>query len=124
ETLLAQDYPDFEVIAVDDRSTDSTGKILDSFASKNKRLRVLHLLELPAGWLGKPHALQEGFEVSSGELLLFTDADVHFLPDTLRRAVSLFTERKLDHLTLMCGLQMRGFWEKMLLTFFAQVFEL
>ena len=57
-------------------------------------------------------------------MLLFTDADVQFLPDTLRRAVSLFHERELDHLTLLCGLVMKGFWEKLVLTFFAVVFQL
>jgi glycosyltransferase involved in cell wall biosynthesis len=123
-TLLALDYPDFEIIAVDDRSTDATPKILAENGAKDSRLRVVHVNELPSGWLGKPHALQKGYEVSSGELLLFTDADVHFKPDTLRRVATLFQERLLDHLTLFCGLQMEGFWEKVVMTFFATVFQL
>ena len=110
QTLSALDYPRLEIIAVDDRSTDATPRILSEHAERDKRLRVVRVDELPKGWLGKPHALQKGYEASSGELLLFTDADVRFLPDTLRRAVSLFRERKLDHLTLLCGLLMEGFW--------------
>jgi glycosyltransferase involved in cell wall biosynthesis len=124
ETLLALDYPKLEIIAVDDRSTDTTPDILAKCARRDTRLRVVRVNELPAGWLGKPHALQKGYEISNGELLLFTDADVQFKPDTLRRVVALFAERKLDHLTLLCGLQMEGFWEKAVLTFFGLVFQL
>jgi len=123
-TLLALDYPNFEIIGVDDRSTDATPNILAEGKAKDSRLQVVRVNELPAGWLGKPHALQKGYEVSSGELLLFTDADVQFKSDTLRRVVSLFQERRLDHLTLFCGLQMEGFWEKTVLTFFGLVFQL
>jgi glycosyltransferase involved in cell wall biosynthesis len=124
KSMMALDYPSLQIIAVDDRSTDATPKILASCAAQDSRLRTMRVEELPPGWLGKPHALQKGYEISSGEFLLFTDADVQFKPDTLRRAVSLFQNRKLDHLTLLCGLDMRGFWEKLALTFFALVFQL
>ena len=124
ETLLTLDYPNFEIIAVDDRSTDATPKILAENKAQDSRLQVVRVDELPSGWLGKPHALQKGYEVSSGELLLFTDADVQFKPDTLRRVVTLFQQKQLDHLTLLCGLDMRGFWEKVALTFFGLVFQL
>src|SRR5947208_6957079 len=87
-TLMGIDYPDLEVIAVDDRSQDSTGRILDEFAAAHPRLRVVHVDTLPKGWLGKPHALQKAYEASSGEWLLFTDADVRFKPDVLWRAIS------------------------------------
>ena len=118
KTLLSLDYPNFEVVAVDDRSTDSTLRILQETAAIDSRLRVVRVEELPAGWLGKPHALQKAYEASTGEWLLFTDADVQLRPDTLRRAVSLVQQRKLNHLTLMCRLEMHGFWEKATLTFF------
>jgi glycosyltransferase involved in cell wall biosynthesis len=123
-TLMEIDYPELEVIAVDDRSTDSTGRILDEFAAAHSRLGVVHIRELAAGWLGKPHALQKAFEASSGDWLLFTDADVLFKPDALRRAVTLSNERRLDHLTLLGDVEMVGFWEKVLITFFAMAFNL
>ena len=84
-SLLSQDYPDFEVIAVNDRSTDGTLSILQSF-SGDSRLKILDVRELPPAWLGKTHALYQGYLVSSGEYLLFTDADVLFEPGTLRAA--------------------------------------
>jgi glycosyltransferase involved in cell wall biosynthesis len=123
-TLAALDYPDLEIIAVDDRSQDSTGKILDAFALRRERLRVAHVEALPAGWLGKPHALQKAYEASTGEWLLFTDADVRFAPDVLRRAAHLVKERMLDHLTLFGDVEMHGFWERTLLTFFGMAFHL
>src|SRR5271156_7112131 len=64
-SLAAIDYPHVEIIAVDDRSKDATGKILDDFAARCPRLRVVHVTDLPPLWLGKPHALQKGFENST-----------------------------------------------------------
>ena len=124
ETLVAIDYPKLEIVAVDDRSADATGRILDEFATRNARLRPVHVRELPSGWLGKPHALQRGYETASGEWLLFTDADVRFRPDALRRAITLAQNRKLDHLTLLADVDMVGFWETVLLTFFGMAFHL
>jgi hypothetical protein len=121
-TLIEIDYPRLEIIAVDDRSRDATPRILDDFAATHDRLRVVHITELPTGWLGKPHALQEAYEVSSGDWLLFTDADVRFRPDTLRRSVALARDRQLDHLTLFGDIVMVGFWEKVFLTFFGLSF--
>jgi glycosyltransferase involved in cell wall biosynthesis len=123
-TLAALDYPDLEIIAVDDRSQDATGRILDDFASAHARFYALHVSQLPGGWLGKSHALQKAFEVSTGEWLLFTDADVVFRPDVLRRAMALAEQQNLDHLTLVCKVEMHGFWEKTLLTFFGLAFHL
>ncbi|HKW62149.1 MAG TPA: glycosyltransferase family 2 protein [Candidatus Acidoferrum sp.] len=123
-TMMAIDYPGLEVIAVDDRSTDATGRILDEFANTDSRLRVVHVDELPKGWLGKTHGLQKAYGASSGEWLLFTDADVRFKPDALRRAISLVKARNLDHLSLLGDLDMVGFWEKVLITFFGIGFHL
>lgn len=122
--LAGLDYPRLEIIGVDDRSQDSTGRILDDFAAAHPRFRAVHVSELPSGWLGKPHALQKAYEASTGEWLLFTDADVRFKPDVLRRAVTVAAELKLDHLTLVCNVEMHGFWEKTLLTFFGLAFHL
>ena len=123
-TLMEIDYPDFEVVAVDDRSQDRTGQILDAFRAAYPRLRVVHVDQLPKGWLGKPHGLQKAYDASSGEWLLFTDADVRFEPDVLRRAISLQKAHNLDHLTLLGDVEMVGFWETVLVTFFGLGFHL
>ena len=123
-TLIEIDYPSLEVVAVDDRSNDATGRILDDFAALHPRLRVVHVTHLPPGWLGKPHALQKAYEASTGEWLVFTDADVRFKPDVLRRAVNLAKQQNLDHLSLLCDVEMVGFWEKALITFFVAIFHL
>jgi cellulose synthase/poly-beta-1,6-N-acetylglucosamine synthase-like glycosyltransferase len=123
-TFLAQDYPDYEVIAVDDRSEDATGAILDASARANSRLKVVHVTSLPAGWLGKPHGLQTAFEHSTGEWLVLTDADVRFEPDVLRTTIALAEERQWDHLTLLCHAEMFTVGEKIAMTFFGMSFLL
>jgi glycosyltransferase involved in cell wall biosynthesis len=123
-TLAAIDYPHLEIIAVNDRSQDSTGRTLDEFARTHERLRVVHVQALPTAWLGKTHALQKGYECSTGDWLLFTDADVRFAQDAVRRAVTVVKERKLDHLTLFGDVEMVGFWEKVLITFFGLAFHI
>jgi glycosyltransferase involved in cell wall biosynthesis len=122
-TLATIDYPRLEIIAVNDRSQDSTGKLLDEFARGHERVRVVHVETLPAGWLGKTNALQKGYERSTGDWLLFTDADVRFASEALRRAVTLMKQRHLDHLTLFGDVEMVGFWEKVLITFFGMAFH-
>ena len=123
-TLAEIDYPQLEIIGVDDRSEDATGSILDEFAASHPRFRAIHVKDLPAGWLGKPHALQLAYEASSGEWLLFTDADVRFKVDALRRAVAMAGERQLDHLSLFGDVEMVGFWEKVVVTFFGMAFHM
>jgi glycosyltransferase involved in cell wall biosynthesis len=123
-TLVTIDYPHLEIVAVDDRSKDATSRILDDFAAVHKNLRVVHLKDLPAGWLGKPHALQNAYENSSGEWLVFTDADVKFKPDALRRVATLVRVRGLDHLCLMGDVDRSGFWDTVLITFFGMGFQL
>ena len=123
-TLAAIDYPNLEIIAVDDRSQDSTGRILDEFARSHERFRAVHVTNLPLGWLGKPHALQAAYQASTGEWLLFTDADVRFAPDALRRAIAVVRSKKLDHLTLFGDVEMVGFWETVVITFFGLAFHI
>jgi glycosyltransferase involved in cell wall biosynthesis len=118
-TLLALDYPRYEVVAVDDRSVDATGSILQNAAIADSRLKIQHVDSLPSGWLGKPHALLQAYESASGEWLVFTDADVHFRPDLLRRALALVQQAGWEHLTLLGRAKMFGVGEKIAMTFFS-----
>ncbi len=110
-SMLAQDYPNYEVIAVNDRSSDATPEILDALARRHAHLKVLHVRELPEGWLGKPHALELAYRQASGDWLVFTDADVRFAPDLLRRAMSLAQAKRWDHLSLLALIDLFSFWE-------------
>jgi chlorobactene glucosyltransferase len=114
---LAQDYPDFEVIVVDDQSTDRTGVILAGLARQDARLRVLEGSAPPPGWLGKPHALAVGAGAASGELLLFVDADVIYQRDALALAVEFFEDAGADLLCLLPRIEMSGFWESVLMPY-------
>ncbi len=99
--LLAQSYPAFEVVLVNDRSTDATGSIADEMARADGRLQVVHVTSLPGGWLGKTHAMHAGAAQARGDYLLFTDGDVVFAPGTLTRAMRLVVQDNVDHLAVL-----------------------
>jgi glycosyltransferase involved in cell wall biosynthesis len=101
KSILAQGYPNLEVIAVDDRSMDATGEILERLAKTDARLQVLHIRNLPRGWLGKVNAMHQGVQQAKGEWLLFTDADVHYHPRALQHALTYARHHKIDHLALV-----------------------
>lgn len=105
ETLLAQDYPNLELVVVNDRSTDDTRSVLEALAARDPRITAIHIEHLPEGWLGKVHALHVASARASGEWLLYTDADVHFAPGTLRRAVDFSAREGLEHLTLIAEVE-------------------
>jgi chlorobactene glucosyltransferase len=107
--LLAQTYPDLEVVVVNDRSTDATGAILGSIA--DRRLVVVNGIEPPQGWLGKPHALHLGAGRATGELLLFIDADIIYAPDAVAAAVARLEESGASMLSLLPHFELHGFWE-------------
>lgn len=99
QSVLTQNYENFEVLVVNDRSTDATPLILERMTKEHPALRVITINELPAHWLGKNHALYMGARQATGQLLLFTDADVVLQPDTLSKAVHYLLDQRLDHLT-------------------------
>ena len=107
-SLLALDYPALEIILIDDRSDDGTGAVVDRLARRDRRVRALHLDRLPDGWLGKVHALHRGLEQCRGEWLLFTDADIHFAPATLKRALTHGLARDKDLVSLLPAFSRAG----------------
>jgi glycosyltransferase involved in cell wall biosynthesis len=147
-TLLALDYDNYEVIAVNDRSNDSTGEIMERVAASQSQnlhpstssgqafsqrtremghpdfhgFRVIHHRELPAGWLGKTHAMWTAANLATGEWLLFTDADVLFKPDSLRRALVYAESVPADHMVLFPRMIMRQPGEYMMIAFFQTMF--
>jgi hypothetical protein len=124
-SLLRLDYPHYEVVAINDRSTDSTGEIMERLAAlpvSQGRLRVVHVRQLPAGWLGKLHAMWLGAlgndtRQETSEWLLFTDADCVFHPEALRRALHYATQTRADHLVLFPTAYMKTLGERMLISF-------
>jgi len=118
QTLLGQDYPDLEIVLVNDRSTDGTGEIIDRIAEKDGRIRTVHIDTLPDGWLGKVHALHLATRESTGEWVLYTDADVHYEEGTLRKAVAVAASDELDHLALLPRVQVGSFWLDILIRAF------
>jgi hypothetical protein len=118
-SLLAQDYPNLEIVAVDDRSEDATGPVLDALAAKNARLTVLHVETLPDGWLGKNNAMHRGASRASGEWLLFTDGDVVFEKDALQRSVAFAEAHGLGHFVALPQFEAHGFLERAFVSTFA-----
>jgi glycosyltransferase involved in cell wall biosynthesis len=121
--LIALDYDNYEVMAVDDRSTDRTGEIMDELAaSAHGKLKIIHVHDLPNGWMGKAHAMWSAGRQACGDWLLFTDADVMFRPDCLRRAITYAEAESADHLVLFPRTIMKRPGEKMMLAFFQLMF--
>ncbi len=122
--LLDLDYDNYEVIAVDDRSRDRTGEIMETIAAAAPpgRLKVVHITDLPPGWMGKPHAMWNASNLATGDWLLFTDADVLFKSDALRRALAYAESQPADHLVLFPRMIMQHPGERMMIAFFQTLF--
>jgi glycosyltransferase involved in cell wall biosynthesis len=123
--LLALDYDNYEVIAVNDRSSDRTGEIIDRIAASpaaHSCLKVVHVTELPTLWLGKTHAMWTAGLQATGDWLLFTDADVLFKRDALRRALAYAEAEEADHVVVFPRMIMKRAGEKMMIAFFQTLF--
>ena len=121
--LLALEYDDYVVIAVNDRSTDKTGEIMDRVAEQAPgRLKIVHVKQLPSGWLGKAHAMWKAASQAEADWILFTDADVMFRPDCLRRAIAYAEADKADHVVVLPTVIMKRPGEKMMVGFFQLLF--
>ena len=107
KSVLAQNYPNLEIILVNDRSNDGTDEILQKLAEKDPRVLIHHVEELPPGWLGKVNAMQQGFGRSTGVWLLFTDADVHFQEESLERIIDVAERSSVDYLCVVPEVQAR-----------------
>ena len=121
-TLLQSTGVRLELIAVNDRSTDGTGQIMDEVAATDPRLRVVHVTELPVGWLGKNHAMHLGSQAALQELLLFTDGDILYEPRAIEAAVRHFQSEKLQHLCLLPKMIPGSVLENVLVCFFGLAF--
>jgi chlorobactene glucosyltransferase len=115
ESALSQDYPNFDVITIDDRSTDNTGAVMDELAVKFPNLRVIHITQPPApGWTGKNNALHTAAQQADGEWLLFVDSDVVLEPDALSAAMAVVLRKKFDLISLLPKLESHSIWESLL----------
>jgi glycosyltransferase involved in cell wall biosynthesis len=100
QSVLNQDYENLEILVINDRSIDNTGAILKRISERDRRLRVAEIQLLPQGWLGKNHALHFGAEQATGEILLFTDADIVLHPASVSKAVTYMVDHQRDHITM------------------------
>jgi chlorobactene glucosyltransferase len=116
-SLLQQDYPRLEVIAVDDASTDDTAAIAAHWAARDPRLRVIRCAGPPPGWTGKSAACWQGAQAARGDWLLFTDADTCHAPAALRSALALAAREHACAISLLPRQRCEGFWERLLLPF-------
>jgi glycosyltransferase involved in cell wall biosynthesis len=123
-SLLEIEGLELEIVAVDDRSTDATGKIMDRLSAQwsdaartTQRLRVIHITDLPAGWMGKTHAMAVAARTTTAPWLLFTDGDVQFRHDSLARAMRFAERERADHLVLFPTLILRSWGERMMIGF-------
>jgi glycosyltransferase involved in cell wall biosynthesis len=121
-SLLNSEGVEIELIAVDDRSTDSTGQIMDEVAAADSRVKVIHLTSIEDGWLGKNHAMKVGASLATKKFLLFTDGDIHYVPKAIEAAVRHVQQHRLQHLCLLPKMEPGSLLENVLVSFFGLAF--
>jgi chlorobactene glucosyltransferase len=114
-SIVASDYRPFELLVVDDRSTDQTAAIVERLAATDPRVRLVRGAPLPEGWYGKPWACEQGFRAASGELLLFTDADTRHAPELMGRAAAALRREHADLMTVAPHQRCVSFWERVVM---------
>lgn len=115
ESLAQQNYPRYEVIAIDDRSSDKTGSIIQEIAARNSHVRYVRGTDTPPGWIGKCNALMSGVKHAKGEWFLFTDADTCHTPESLRYAVTYAQRHNADLISFMPIQELGSFWERVVM---------
>ena len=110
DSLIKQDYPNYEIIVIDDSSDDSTGKIISEYAKKNSKIIPVTAKAKPDGWMGKNWACMEGYQKATGELLLFTDADTKHSENVISLAVAQLFSFNLDALSAIPKMVTFDFW--------------
>lgn len=115
ESLLNQDYPNFELVVIDDRSTDRTGEIIEGFAKRDKRVTYVKGNDAPDGWIGKCNALAHAVGYASGDWYIFTDADTFHQPNSIRDAVSLGIREKADLVSFVPLQELGSPWERLVM---------
>jgi len=116
ETFLTQDYPNFELIVINDRSRDRTADILEELKARHpEKLRVVHVRELADGWFGKNNAMREGLAVARGDWFCFSDADCRQISErTLSMAMRRAVEGGIDFLSVLPLLETHSLWERII----------
>ncbi len=107
-SLLAQDYPHFEILVIDDNSSDKTPLLLERWRARDSRMRVHHIDALPEGWAGKANALHSGVRLTTSPWLLFTDADTRHAPQTLRLMMGHALHEHDDFLSMLTDMKLTG----------------
>jgi glycosyltransferase involved in cell wall biosynthesis len=113
-SVLSNDYPRFEVVVVNDGSTDATGNIAQSIAAADNRARVIETEGLPEGWFGKQWACETGARATSGEIILFADADTTQSSDLITRSVNAMLRRNADLFSVLGRQELGTFWERLI----------
>ena len=120
-SLLMQNYPNYELIVLDDQSQDNTREILQRISAEHPRLSVMNGRDLPQGWVGKNWACHQMVQAATGDYLLFTDADTRHHPDTLADSMSVMLARKIDFLTGMPRQDLHTWGEQLVVPFLSWI---